>query len=193
MQDVDQRMYDFLVVEKVMESLGGCDDDGPALWEQALVDIDTFGVSDVLTPMPGIVKRVLATVAAMDRPHMLQRFQEYAQAVLTEPDFQRIVEVSQINYDFGVLKDAAVVPPTVAELEEWHTAVLAGVPLGRQPSVSVIQFVIDFCQSRNRPHLLARFGAMLDLLIADGQVLDSGSPVPPPAIGDGIDPLLLLP
>lgn len=110
---LEQRLYDFSVVVKVMESLGVYDD-GPALWEQALVDIDTSGVSDVLTPMSGIVERVLSVVVSLDRPHMLQRFQEYARIALSTADFRRVVELPQINYDFGVMIEAATHPPTVA-------------------------------------------------------------------------------
>lgn len=185
----EQRTYDFGVVTNTMKAVSG-DVQGVVEWAQAVADIDLAGATAVdPVSLSNAIEQILSLVAGMDRPHLLQRMQGYAMLVLPEADFRRVVELPQINYDFGVMIEAATYSPTVAELEDWKLAVIADVPLGRQLLVEVVQFVLDHCQAHNRPHLLARFGAMIDLLSADGQVLDSGAPL----VGDGLDPLLLLP
>jgi hypothetical protein len=158
-------VYDFSVVSNVIEAIGVLDD-GPELWAQALADIDADGASMVLTPLDGVVKRVLAIVAAIDRPLMLQRFQEYAMIVLSDADFRQIVAIPQINYDFDAICEHVPASEVVMndELWAWRASVIADTPLCRQPSSSVVQFVTEVCASNNRALLFARFRDYLGLL-----------------------------
>lgn len=107
---LEQEVYDFKVIEGAIKAV---EPNHPLLthvvnWARMLVayqdDPDNFSLTLIQNDILGkVVERIIALVGSMDRPIMLERFQEYARLVLTDADYTKHVAIPQVVYDFDQL------------------------------------------------------------------------------------------
>lgn len=96
---MEQTQYDFSMVKRVVSQfyVYGSVMVGLERWERALAD------GQNCLPDNEVVSFTLELIRAMDRPRMLDRFQGYARAVLSDAEFAELVVKPQVNYDFEQL------------------------------------------------------------------------------------------
>lgn len=162
-----QTEYDFSVVRRIVSQFNTCGVflSGLVDWEQALA-----GGQPCLSDN-GVIGSTLELVGAIDRPRMLDRFQGYARAVLSDEDFAELVVKPQVNYDFEqvVLQADARTSSgcntdLLVEILKLRDMVLASEWLDAPMSPEIAD-LLRFMTTLNRPRLSERLSRYCLLLI----------------------------
>lgn len=167
----EQEVYDFSAVTGAIKAVGPNQQllTHVRNWARMLVAYQDDPDNFILTQnniLGKVVERIIALVGSMDRPIMLERFQEYARPVLTDADYTKYVRIPQIIYDFDQLDQLAEMTEGQDDLVEEVITLRDHVIQGNGVGIGNISnaFINLIVGTRARPRLETRLFLYLNIL-----------------------------